>query len=136
MELGMLDDMDNLQKSHPDSLIFKLVKNNIGNITFLTILEAARKNDKLAVEIIEKAGVALGKKVAFLVNLLNPQVVVIGGGIEKAGQFIMEPLKKTVKDWAFDECTRTLKIISAQLAENAVPLGAASIVIQNMFAQR
>lgn len=133
IELGMLDDIDELSVKYKNSAIFKLAKNKIEDVTFMTILEAAGSNDELAIKLLNKGGESLGKKIAFLVNLLNPQIVVIGGGIEKAGAHLLEPLKKAVKEWAFEEATRNLKIIPAQLAENAVPLGAASLVIRNYF---
>jgi len=133
IELGMLDNMEDLQKKHKDSKIFKSVNNELSDIGLYTILEAAKGGDELADQLLTKAGQDLGKKVAFLVNLFNPHVVVIGGGAEKAGAVLMDNLKKTVKEWSFEEATRSLKIIPAQLAENAVPLGAASLVIRNYF---
>ena len=135
MEIGMLYGIKELQKKYPESEIFKLTKNKPEDVTFLTILQAAHAKDELAIKLLTEGGERLGKKVAFLVNLFNPQVVVIGGGIERAGDVLMDSLKKTVKDWAFEEATRVLKIIPAQLSENAVPLGAASLVIKNCFEQ-
>jgi predicted NBD/HSP70 family sugar kinase len=135
MELGMLQNIKELQKKYGNSKIFKSVNDNIEDITFVTILEAAKKDDELALKLLTKGGEDLGRKVAFLVNLFNPQIVVIGGGIERAGSLIIDPLKKTVKEWAFEEVTRMLKIIPAQLAENAVPLGAVSLVIKKFFEQ-
>lgn len=133
MELGMLHNIGELKKEYGDSKIFKLVNNNVEEITFITILEAADEQDELAIKLLTKAGEDLGKKVAFLVNLLNPQIVVIGGGIERAGSVFVGTLKKTVKEWTFEEANRVLKIIPAQLAENAIPLGAASLVIRRYF---
>ena len=133
--LGMLNDIKELQIKYSDSKIFKLVNNKSEDVNFHTVVEAAESNDELAVKLLTKAGGDLGKKVAFLVNLLNPQVIVIGGGIEKAGSLLMDSLRKTVKEWAFEEATHTLKIVPAQLAENAMPLGAASLVVKSFFEQ-
>jgi predicted NBD/HSP70 family sugar kinase len=135
MELGTLHDVRELQKKYGDSKVYKLANNKVEDVTFLTILEALHEKDEFAVKILTKAGKALGKKVAFLVNLLNPQIVVIGGGVERAGPVFMDSLKKSVKEWAFEETTRVVKIIPAQLGENAVPLGAASLVIKSYFEQ-
>lgn len=135
MELGMLHNIGELQKKYSDSKIFKLASNRPEDITFITILEAAYEKDELAIKLLTKAGEDLGRKVAFLVNLFNPQIVIIGGGIERVGSVLMDSLKKTVKEWALEEATRVLKIIPAQLAENAVPLGAASLVIRHFFEQ-
>ncbi len=101
MELGMLDNVKELAKKRPDSLIFKLAKKP-EDVTFITLLEAAHKQDALALELIHEGAEALGKKVAFLVNLFNPQIVVIGGGVERAGTVFMDTLKRTVKEWAFE----------------------------------
>ena len=133
MELGILDEIRELYKKNSDSGIFKSADGDSEKVTFSSVVEAAHSNDKLAIQLLSKAGEDLGKKIAFLVNLLNPQVIVIGGGIEKAGPFIFEPLKKAVNEWAFDEAAKGLKIMPAQLAENAIPLGAASVVVQKYF---
>jgi len=70
-----------------------------------------------------------------LVNLFNPEVVIIGGGLEEAGEGFLNKVSLTVKDWAFREVTEDLKIAYSQLKENAVALGAASLVMQKVFAQ-
>ena len=77
----------------------------------------------------------MGIKIAHLVNLFNPQVVVIGGGLEEAGEEFLNKVSSTVKEWAFREVTEDLKIVYSQLRENAVALGAASLVMQKLFAQ-
>jgi len=99
------------------------------------IIEAAKEGDRFATELVESAGVALGLKVAFLVNFLNPEVVVIGGGMEEAGSIILEPIKRLVKKCSFSEHGGDVRIIPSRLGENAVALGAASLVIQSAFAQ-
>ena len=76
----------------------------------------------------------LGIKIAYLVNLLNPQVVIIGGGLEEAGEDFLNKIIITIKEWAFREETDDLKVIYSQLRENAVALGAASLVTQRVFA--
>jgi glucokinase len=89
----------------------------------------------VAVEALEKAAKLLGIKIASLVNLLNPEVVVIGGGLEEAGDEFLRKVSSTVKDWSFRESVEDLKIVYSQLRENAVALGAASLVMQRVFAQ-
>lgn len=115
------------------SLILKLAKGDPGKITLDLVIEAAQKGDRLAEELIENAGVELGIRVAYLINLFNPEVVIIGGGIERAGSLILEPVKKTVKRWAFEESTKQTKILPAHLGKEAVAWGAASIVMREVF---
>lgn len=99
------------------------------------VIEVAKEGDRLAIELVEQAGVTLGIKVSFLVNFLNPEVVVIGGGMEEAGSIILEPIKRIVKKCSFSEHAGDVRIIPSRLGEDAVALGAASLVIQSAFAQ-
>jgi glucokinase len=102
-------------------------------ITKETVIEAAKANDDLATDIIRNAGMNLGVRVAYLVNLFNPEVVVIGGGVEKAGDIILEPVKSTVKKLAFSEQANMVKIITSSLGEDAVALGAAALAVREVF---
>jgi len=135
IDLGTVAIARQLLAKGANSRIFELAENNSEKINLLTIIRAARENDSLAVTILEDAATKLGKKVAFLVNLFNPEIIIIGGGIEQAGPIVLDPIRRAVKTWALDEATRSLKIIPAQLGQDAVPLGAASLGIQDIFAK-
>ncbi len=108
---------------------------NIGDLDLKSFFNLVRSKDKVAEEVLDKAAKRLGIKIASLVNLLNPEMVVIGGGLEEAGDDFLKQVNATVKDWAFRESTEGLSIIYSQLRENSVALGAASLVMQKVFAQ-
>jgi glucokinase len=82
---------------------------------------------------LKDAGTRLGRKAAALVNLFNPEIIIIGGGIEMGGALLMDALRQTVKSMAIPEATEKLRIIPSQLGENGVPLGSAALVAQNYF---
>lgn len=98
------------------------------------IFDAAKKGDTVAIDVVREAGRRLGIRVAHLVNLLNPQMVIIGGGIEEAGLALMEEIKESVSAWCFTESAQAVKIVSSRLGDEAVALGAASLVIRHIFA--
>ena len=104
-------------------------------ITLETVIRAAQDGDALARQLIENAAIQLGVRVASLVNLLNPDVVVIGGGIEKAGSLLLEPVWRCVKRYAYEEPASLVDVLPAQLGENAVALGAACWVVREVFIQ-
>ncbi len=131
-DLGICSQAKKIVNEGVKSLILKLAKGSAENITMDLIMEAVRGGDGLAQELIENAGVELGIRIAYLVNLFNPEVVVIGGGIEAAGSLFLEPIRKTVKKWAFENSKQT-KILPARLGEEAVAQGAASIVMREVF---
>ncbi len=124
-----------LSKEKADSKIMDLAGDDLDNITPDIIIEAAKAKDKIAIEIIESAGANLGIRIAYLVNLFNPEVVVIGGGIEQAGELLLGPVRKSVRNLAFEEPANTVKIVPSRLGDSAVALGAAALVLREIFAQ-
>ena len=108
---------------------------NPSKITFKHIVEAVKAKDPLAIKIVEECGYTLGKKIAFLVNFMNPEIVVIGGGIEDCGAPLLDSIKKAVKDWSVEEAASRTKIIPSAFGENAVALGVVGIVVREIFAQ-
>jgi len=92
----------------------------------------SRKNIKVR-EVVSEAAKALGIKIAFLTNIFNPQVIIIGGGLEKGGFDFVESVYQNIKKYAFDEMTKNLKVNPSSLGEEAVALGAANLVVRNIF---
>ena len=115
--------------------IQELVAGHVEAIDLEVILRAAQGGDQLARELIEHAAMQMGIRIAYLVNLLNPDVVIIGGGIEKAGSMLLEPVWRCVKRYAYEEPASLVDVLPAKLGENAVALGAACWVIREVFIQ-
>lgn len=113
--------------------IVACAKGEAKNITTQAVIEAAKQDDELATDILRNAGMNLGIRIAYLVNLFNPEVVVIGGGVETAGELILEPIRRTVKKLAFSDQAKIVNIIMSALGEDAVSLGAASLAIREIF---
>ncbi|OIO34774.1 MAG: hypothetical protein AUJ70_00320 [Candidatus Omnitrophica bacterium CG1_02_40_15] len=136
LDLGLVNQAKKLIKEEDvQSSIIEFCSNNLDNLVTENIIEAAKSGDTLAIELLEDASVNLGIRVAYLVNLFNPEIVIIGGGIEKAGNLFLEPLRRTIRKWAFEEPANVVKIIPAKLGEDSVALGAASVIIRNVFIQ-
>lgn len=137
MDLGIVDDAKSLLAKDKEGAakFFKLTSSNLNNVDLKSVFIAARAKDTIAISALDMAAKRLGIKIAYLVNLFNPQMVVIGGGLEEAGEEFLNKVSLTVRDWAFREVTEDLKIVYSQLRENAVALGAASLVMQRVFAQ-
>lgn len=80
------------------------------------------------------AGTKLGAKIAYLVNLFNPQVVIVGGYFHHLGDVFLDSIRRTVSRWAFRESANLVRVIDGTLGEDAVAQGAASLVIESVFA--
>lgn len=133
IEIGLVLEAKRFVKDNPSTTIAKMVGGDAEKINFSTIVKAAKEKDPLVMEWVERIAGILGRKIAFLINLLNPEIIVIGGGIEEIGTHFLESVKKMIKATALEEATRKLKVIPARLGEEAVALGAASLVVQNIF---
>ena len=115
--------------------LLELCDNSVEKISLRHIFQAAKENDPLPVELLNRAAKQLGIKIAFLVNLLNPEAVIIGGGLEEAGGVFLNTVRSTVNDWAFEETASSARIVYSTLGENSVSLGAASLVMRQVFSQ-
>jgi glucokinase len=92
------------------------------------IFDAAKAGDELAVEITKKYGYYLGKGLAICATILNPEVIVIGGGVSKCGEIIFDLLKPSFEEYVFEGCQETAFAL-AELGNNAGICGAAKMVI-------
>ncbi|MDD5006318.1 MAG: ROK family protein [Candidatus Omnitrophica bacterium] len=134
LDIGMLDAARKELPSNKSSKIWELCGGSLDKLNLRNIFEAVKSDDHLALDIVKGAARRLGIKVAFLVNLLNPQVVIIGGGLEEAGMPFIEEIKRSVGEWAFEESSSAVRIIPSRLGENAIALGAANFIVREVFA--
>ena len=120
-------------KKGKKTLITELVNSNLDEINAAIVAEAANKGDKLAQGIIEKTGEYLGTGIANIINLFNPQMVIIGGGVAQAGDLIFNPLKKTMEKRAFPVPAKVAKIVASSLGRDCTVIGAATLVLREIF---
>lgn len=108
-------------------------RSRIGGRDAKEICDAARKGDPLARSVVQEAGRYLGLAVAGVVNTLNPEVVILGGGMSAAGGVILSPVRAAVRAHALPLMRKGLRIVSARLGNAAGAIGAAGCAL-NAFA--
>ncbi|MBV9849023.1 MAG: ROK family protein [Armatimonadetes bacterium] len=101
-------------------------------LTPAIIAQEAQNGDQVAIEVFEETGYYLGLCVANLINILNPEMVVIGGGIAQAGELILEPIRRTAYACAVRSLSRSCRIVPADLGDNAGIFGGAALVLQGV----
>lgn len=135
VDLGVAHEARKAAKAGAAGDMLELAKGKAENITKDTVINAAKKGDKEAVALLEKAGGDLGVRIAYMINLLNPSLVIIGGGMEAAGDMLFDPIKNAVKKFAFEEPAAMVKISPSFLGEDGVVLGAAALAAREIFIQ-
>lgn len=93
-------------------------------ITLESIINAAHKGDILSIDIIEEVGNTLGKQIAGLVNIFNPELIIIGGSVSAAGDYLLLPIRSAVKKFALNLASKDSTIKPSKLGNNAGVIGA------------
>ena len=104
-----------------------------GEIYIDEIVEAALRHDNLSIELIEEAGKKVGKSVAFLINIFNPETVVVGGNLSAAGDYLMLPLKAATNKHSLNFVYKDTRFRLSQMGLNAGALGAAMLARNNII---
>lgn len=116
-------------KDNPGSLILKLAGGGLNQINAGLVREAAEKGDVLAKEIWLEVGRYLGIGVANVLNLINPQMVIIGGGVAKAGELLFKPVRESAAKEAFARTYESCQILPSKLGDMVGDFGAISLVL-------
>jgi glucokinase len=103
----------------------KLAKGNLNSITPAMIAEAANKGDSKAKEIFRLAGERLGILFADLINLLNPEMIVLSGGVSQSADLMMKSIKDTITMRAYETPAKACKIIVSRYTHKLGVVGAA-----------
>jgi glucokinase-like ROK family protein len=96
----------------------------LGKITARDVAAAARRGDLVAQQILANAGSHIGIALAGLVNMFNPGMVIIGGGVAQTGDILLEPMRQTVERRSLPAATRVVRITTAMLGRRSSSMGA------------
>ncbi|MFC2272181.1 MAG: ROK family protein [Capnocytophaga ochracea] len=122
-----------LEKLHNgQSSLLTQQKENEDEITLNDIIDVALQEDILAIELIEEVGNTLGKHVAGLINLFNPELVIIGGTLANAGDYLILPLRSAIKKYSLNLVNKDSSIKVSKLGDKAGLLGA-SLLARSKF---
>jgi glucokinase len=116
-----------------DSMMIELVGGKPENVTAATVYEAAVLGDTYANEVMKETAKFLGAGIANIINVLNPGMIVLAGGVTRAGDHLFEPLRAEVRKRAFKSAEQACKIVSGQLGGCAGVIGAIAVFKKDTF---
>lgn len=99
-----------------------------GEITPYMVAKAAEEGDPVAKRIFEIIGEYIGIGLTSVINLLNPERVIIGGGVAESGELLLGPIRKTIKERAMVVAGNAVEIVPAQLGNSAGVIGASMLI--------
>ena len=115
----------------PHTKILALADGQIDRVRSEHVLQAARDSDALAIALVEETAYYMGWGIANLVNILNPQIVLLGTIAVAAGDLLLDPIRRTVTEMAMQRPLEIVKIMPAELGDSIGDLAAISLVIRN-----
>ncbi len=119
-------------EKNKDSLIFKIAMENNEPITGALVTKAALEGDELANSLIAKHAFRLGVGLANIANVLDPELIILVGGMAEAGNLLLTPAKETLKNRVFADNKRVPKVVFGGLGTDAGILGAAALVFEQL----
>ncbi len=120
-------------KQGVDSKIRELVAGDLEQVSIEIIAEAAQENDSLAFRVFHDAVSHIGVALADVVNLLNPGVVVFGGPLFRAAPYLLESLKRVIKQRALERSANQVQLRVSNLGSEAGALGAARAISERVI---
>ena len=118
-----------------ESRLRALVGGDLQKITAQTVYQAAADGDELALEVVNDTAKFLGVGIGNLLNVFNPEVVVVCGGVTLAGDHLFEPLRREVARRAFKPAVTACRIVPGELAGTAGVYGAAKVFLDQTAAR-
>jgi glucokinase len=113
-----------LRGDEGESILVTLADGDQRKITAQTVYEASKRGDVVAREVVRETGLILGTAVANLLNIFNPDIVVMAGGVTQAGDALFQPLRAEVRRRAFKPAWQACKIVPGALRLSAGVVGA------------
>lgn len=102
-------------------------------LTLDEIIAAVNKEDVLCIEIVEEIGQKLGKQIAGLINIFNPELVIIGGTLSLTGDYITQPIRTAIRKYSLNLVNKDSVVSTSKLKDKAGIIGACMLARSRMF---
>jgi glucokinase-like ROK family protein len=115
------------------SLILQLVHNDPEKITPAIVVEAARQGDQCSIDALSQIGENLGKGLASLIHLFNPEAIILGGEVARAKNYLTDPVQNTLNKYTIFQIKNDTVILTSDFGEESALYGALALVMENVF---
>ena len=120
-------------KDGRQTLLAEQIMKDEASLTLDDIIDATLKEDLLCIELVEDIGQKLGRYLAGLINLLNPEMVIIGGSLARTGDSVLQPVKSAVRKYSLNMVNRDSAIVLSKLQGKAGVTGACLLARKSLF---
>lgn len=118
------------------SVLSPLVTHGQTISTFDIVYAATRNEDPLCIELIEQAGAELGRQLANLINIFNPEAVIVGGVLALADEYFLPPIRSAIRKYSLKLMCKDIEVLVSANPQRVGMIGACMVARQSIFAQR
>ena len=123
----------NALKTGAQSILLEMCQGDIQKVSAEMVANAAKKGDVLAWNIFKQAAEYIGIGISALINLFNPEAVILGGGVTQAGEILFDTVRKTINARALTRSSRGVALLPATFGLKAAAMGAVSLVMNKLL---
>jgi glucokinase-like ROK family protein len=120
---------------NPESLLYQYLQNKESSSPIDQVISAARDGDKIAQDLFQERGCYLGIALANLVNVLNPQLIILGGMFSQADDLFLPSVEAKMRELSFDRLGENVQLIATSFGWRAGVIGASSLALISFFYQ-
>lgn len=124
--------IERIQKGE-SSILSNRIMSKEKPLTLDEIIASVNKEDLLCIEIVEEIGQKLGKQIAGLINIFNPELVIIGGTLSLTGEYITQPIKTAIRKYSLNLVNKDSTVTTSKLKDKAGVIGACMLARSKMF---
>jgi glucokinase-like ROK family protein len=126
----MAEDAIKLDK---ESILARIVRDHEGDLEPGVVVEAALAGDQRAITILSEAGLDLGRGISILIQLLNPELIIIGGSVAEANQYLITPIQQALNIYSMAKSREKTQLALYQLGEDVGLMGGVAVVNEKLF---
>lgn len=115
------------------SILSKAIQEDPSKVSLYEIIDAINHEDVLCIDLLEEVGYNLGRHIAGLINIFNPEEVVIGGILSQTGDYLVQPIRSSVRKHSLNLVNRDTNISVSRLKEKAGVIGACMLARARLF---
>ncbi len=120
-------------KLDQDSILARMVRDHQGDLEPGLVVEAALAGDQRAITILSEAGLDLGRGISILIQLLNPELIIIGGSVAEANQYLITPIQQALNIYSMAKSRERSQLALYQLGEDVGLMGGVAVVNEKLF---
>lgn len=120
-------------KLDKDSILARMARTQEGDIMPNLVVDAALSGDQRAITILSEAGLDLGRGISMLIQVLNPELIIIGGSVAEANQYLITPIQQALNIYSMAKSREKSEIALYQLGEDVGLLGGVAVVNEKLF---